>query len=649
MADRRVLILDNDSDFLELVRGSLAPYGFEVQMVEAESEGIQRIKALKPDAVFVAAESSEKAGLALCSKAKKVAGSKIPVILATATLSKQDIELHSTLRHHADAYLDKHSLSPDQFLQKVEKLINLAPRDTSFSLNDSEALELPADSGPSGIDDSESAKGTGASIPTPRVAKAGELAASFDGEPTWLKKLFDEVTEGDRIDKPADSNQTNLSVDRLAGSYNNLEHRLIQQEKEIMYLRKQLEDAQQAASSSPFSSDFLNLREGTAQKEREIIRLTEKFQANKRKILTGEKNLKELAKRLLEVKTELNRRLDQEGKLKTRYEDTQLELAKLNTAFEEARQRNDSEIARLKTDHQAALKQAKEDQHAQREYEEARSNLRKEQAVEIAKINAVLEESQQGYETEIDELKTDHQDALKKAQEEHGATQDRLKKQIQELKIEAKTTAKDDSQKEIEKMRREYEDTLSILRKEHSAEIAKVNAALEKSRQEHEDTLSNLRKEHSAEMAKINAVYEKSRQGYETVIDELKTGHQNAVKQTQEEHRLALKTLKKQIQEAKKQAKTAYLSKAPEGHETKLVGLDKKYKQELQTLDKQYTSQIAQIKDKHKAEIKILKKKTAEEAQKVADKLAQEKEAHQKTRQHFESRIATLLTAGSKR
>ena len=98
MAEQRVLFIDNDNEILDAVREILTPYGFEIQSAESDDNSVRRIKTQRPDAVFISIESSNKSNLALCSKAKKAAGSQIPVIIVTSTLSESDIDLHSKQR-----------------------------------------------------------------------------------------------------------------------------------------------------------------------------------------------------------------------------------------------------------------------------------------------------------------------------------------------------------------------------------------------------------------------------------------------------------------------------------------------------------------------------------------------------------------------
>lgn len=74
MTDRQILVMDNSNDLIEMIRDALVIYGFDAHLVEAGENGIHSVKSVRPEAVFVGAEQSDKSRLALCSKAKKSGG-----------------------------------------------------------------------------------------------------------------------------------------------------------------------------------------------------------------------------------------------------------------------------------------------------------------------------------------------------------------------------------------------------------------------------------------------------------------------------------------------------------------------------------------------------------------------------------------------
>ena len=226
MADRQIFVIDDGNHSIEIIRKFLAPYDFEIKLFEAHENGIHMVKAHKPDAVFVAVENSDKSALAFCSKAKRAGGNQIPVILITDLLSKSELELHSKQRYHADAYFREIDISQDDFLQKMDKLINLGK-------------------------------------PNPDAIRRYNET--------------EEPNETDIFDNQFDQNKKALSakqsVEEGSEIGDNWKQVLQDQEKEIISLQFKLDEARRAARSSPFSDDFVNLREEVVQKEKEIFSL----------------------------------------------------------------------------------------------------------------------------------------------------------------------------------------------------------------------------------------------------------------------------------------------------------------------------------------------------------------------------------------
>ena len=140
MASRRVLVFDDDSDFLTLLKSTLGEYGFEIQAVDPSSDDIHRVKELKPEAIFIAADDPNKLGYALCTKFKKTVGKKIPIILATSTISPRNFAMHGKMKMRADAYLDKRSLSRGELLHNLDELVGLGTRTGPLPPVDNEDL-----------------------------------------------------------------------------------------------------------------------------------------------------------------------------------------------------------------------------------------------------------------------------------------------------------------------------------------------------------------------------------------------------------------------------------------------------------------------------------------------------------------------------
>ncbi|UCE52876.1 MAG: response regulator [Desulfobacterales bacterium] len=781
MAKRRVLVIDNDNAFLETVRDILAPYGFETQLVESDEDSVRMVRAIRPDAVFVAVENSDKSRLALCSKIKKAGGSQIPVILVTASLPKSEMELHNKHRYHADAYLKKHELSSEQLYEKIDSLIGLSTNDKHISSPGSDATDS---------DNEPFTSNGGLNTESVDVDKDAlnfdnnHLGADQDDVPSWLREVFDKVIDDSSEDAHLDSAQTKFSIDNLLKddweNYNELEHRLLEQEREINQLREQLEEALRQARSSPFSSDYLSLRQAASRKEKEIGRLKKQLNDSQHKLVVNEERLRELAKRLLSVQTEIDQKKSREAELSLGHEAAQAELAKLNTAFEESRKRYDSKIDEFKAEHRADLekieekhkttidslkkqiqeekdkKQAnlqaeiqKELKNIHNEYEARVAELRAQHADEIAQLTSNNYKEIQQFEVKLEQLQSDYQASLQKIKDEHQKEVDSLKKQIEKERSEA--LAKAELQKEIKKINREHDEFVSKLKQEHADEIAELKSAiveaqngvdtkieavikdheatlkrveveyrseignlkdqlqtekteaisaaktesqqeLERLQREYDELKSSSKQGHAFEMAKHKSALDDAQKQFESEFNRLKNENLSAIKEIENQHRAEVERLKKQIQEEKAEPKKAektdpqdeikkiqqehkeVIGQLKEDHEEEITRLtlaveelqkklwdegklhkkdleafDKKYKDGLHELDVSYASEMAKIREKKDAEIKALKQAAAEDAQKAAEKLAEEKRAHEKTRLDFECQIADLLVRKSKK
>ncbi len=252
MASRRVLVFDNDIAFLTLLKSSLGAYGFEVQVADPRSNDIHRVKALKPNAIFIAVDSPDKFGYTLYTKVRKAVGNKIPIILATTTISPRDFALHGKTKMRADVYLDKKSLSRKKLLHKLHELIGLESR-----------------TGPLPPEDNEDVSGRlgGSSAEVNEDADTINLEELADDELAPIFEFLDETIESE--------GNANLAV--------------------------------------PVQTDVMD--DQTVKKDLEITRLTKKLHDSNRKILSDNKRLKEFAKEVNWLKREIGKGQKREKEL----------------------------------------------------------------------------------------------------------------------------------------------------------------------------------------------------------------------------------------------------------------------------------------------------------------------------------------------
>ena len=122
----RILVVDDEPDFAEIVQANLEREGFEVEVAYNGVEGWQKVVANPPDAIVLDVMMPEKDGYKLCSELKgdeKYCG--IPVVLLTAVAS----HVTSTRYSHADGmtteaddYIAKPA-SSEEIIQSLNRLL----------------------------------------------------------------------------------------------------------------------------------------------------------------------------------------------------------------------------------------------------------------------------------------------------------------------------------------------------------------------------------------------------------------------------------------------------------------------------------------------------------------------------------------------
>ena len=498
MASRRVLVFDDDSDFLTLLKSTLGEYGFEIQAEDPSSVDIHRVKELEPEAIFIAADDPGKLGYELCTKFKKTVGKKIPIILATSTISPRNFALHGKMKMRADAYLDKRSLSRGELLHNLDELVGLGTRTGPLPQVDAEDM-------PDMLERSSA-----------EVKEDTDIIDQEELVPTF-EILNDTIeSEDDTINSVPDQTDVmdDQTVDNEVNSYNGLDHRFEEQEKEIIRLQRDLEDARRAARASPFSKDFLSLQEEAAQKNLEIERLKKKIYDIKHEISSTQEPLKALVQKLTEENRQASSILAQEQQThqQTR-QNFEAKVADLQLTIKDTEKQHVAQLYDEEEKHKSYLLKAEEEhrrelqalemnfteqiaQFKKEKYDEIESlrqkstdeaqkasELRQNASDEAQKASDMLtnerqahQESRQDFEVKMAELQDQHNAALEQAElEKHSAHESSLK-QIQEKLTEAEkdhkhalnaleekykaqiVQLKDDKKAEIEALRQEATD-----------------------------------------------------------------------------------------------------------------------------------------------------------------------------------------------
>lgn len=122
----KILIIDDDPDFVEATRTVLESGPYEVSVAYDGDEGLAKVRSEKPDLIILDIIMPTQDGFQVCEKIKADPElSRLPVIMLTA-LSQQFAETSYSLREgmmlEAEDYIDK-PVPPTELLAKVEKFL----------------------------------------------------------------------------------------------------------------------------------------------------------------------------------------------------------------------------------------------------------------------------------------------------------------------------------------------------------------------------------------------------------------------------------------------------------------------------------------------------------------------------------------------
>ena len=122
---KKILLVDDDPDFLEAVSLILKPKKFDVVTAYDGMEGLKKAKSEKPDLIVLDVMMPEKDGYAVCKELKSSPQmSHIPVLLLTAVASHVPTTRYTQemgLETEADDYLDK-PVEPEVLVKRIEAL-----------------------------------------------------------------------------------------------------------------------------------------------------------------------------------------------------------------------------------------------------------------------------------------------------------------------------------------------------------------------------------------------------------------------------------------------------------------------------------------------------------------------------------------------
>lgn len=145
MAERLVVLVENDPVLSERLRAVLSAHNFKVELIADGNELISN-QSLRPVLIILCIDP-KRLGWAICNKVKRTNQYKdTPMIVTSQEASDKDFEDHKKLRTRAEEYLHK-PYSIEVLLSKVDRIVGLraAASDDAVSLDDAVLEELSID------------------------------------------------------------------------------------------------------------------------------------------------------------------------------------------------------------------------------------------------------------------------------------------------------------------------------------------------------------------------------------------------------------------------------------------------------------------------------------------------------------------------
>lgn len=505
----QVLVLDNDKDFISLLKNELEVYGFEIRTVGPDTDKIHAMNLFKAEFIFIAVDAPEMFGYTLYDKARKTVGKFVPIVLTTATLSTEDFALHSRLKEPADAYLDKRLITNNKLPPEIRELIGMEPQTVSTPHNED-----------------------GSAAQREHIEKTplvkDELSSSEElkeEEPMIL-----DVAESKDNEKQALSSQTdtpsNQEIEQETKIMNKLKHTLSSLESEASHLFRQLEKENHELSPAQSLNDVLNHRDQNGQKDLEINHFVKKIQEDNKRVLAGKDKLTKFIKEMHDFEKEIDQDLKRNKEIAALLEIKQKMideaqksaelLAKERTAHQETRKQLESKIAQLQAEllgkdeqHQFQLKAAEKDFKAkllkiQDEHQQALKNLNENYTAQINQLRAEKN-------AEISALKERVSDEMQK---------------ITEMLTKKEKTYQESCQ--------QYESKIVQLQEERDEAKKQQMAQLHATEEKHKTNLLHAEKIHSsivdsivkkfaAQLAQIRIDMDNERQSHQKVQKDLET------------------------------------------------------------------------------------------------------------------------------
>jgi two-component system alkaline phosphatase synthesis response regulator PhoP len=125
-AAKKILLVDDDPDFVEGAKIVLEKSDFEVITAFSGKECLERIREKRPDLIILDIMMPKKSGFEVCKELKSdIEYNKIPVVMLTALkqkLSRTSYSIAEGLELEAEDYLEK-PIEPKELVSRIKKIL----------------------------------------------------------------------------------------------------------------------------------------------------------------------------------------------------------------------------------------------------------------------------------------------------------------------------------------------------------------------------------------------------------------------------------------------------------------------------------------------------------------------------------------------
>ncbi|MDQ7778169.1 MAG: response regulator [Planctomycetota bacterium] len=126
MAKKKILVIDDDPDIIDIVRASLQKEPYDIVVAYDGQEGVEKARAEKPDGIILDIMMPNKDGFTACHELKHDPACKqIPVLILTAVgqhFATTRYAKSQGLALESDDYVEK-PINPQVLVERVRELL----------------------------------------------------------------------------------------------------------------------------------------------------------------------------------------------------------------------------------------------------------------------------------------------------------------------------------------------------------------------------------------------------------------------------------------------------------------------------------------------------------------------------------------------